>query len=55
MRQAWMPLLLHARKYLVRVNVRVMYRAMFLTIDEGVQDGHCTIRDSGVRVDLLED
>jgi len=26
-----------------------------LTVDEGVEDGHGAVRDTGIRVDLLED
>jgi hypothetical protein len=56
MQQAWMPQWRHARRCLeTGLGFEWGVRAWGHTVDERVQDGHSTVGDTGVRVDLLED
>jgi hypothetical protein len=56
MQQALMPQLRRARRclkiYESKLNVNLISSAH--TVDERVQDGHGTVGDTSVRVDLLE-
>lgn len=35
--------------------LRTLRWFIMLTVDEGVEDGHCTVGDTGIWVDLLQD
>ena len=52
-----MPQLPRARRYLCHaIRTRDAISALdWLTVDEGVQDGHGTVGYTGIGVDLLED
>lgn len=56
MRQAWRPRWRRARRCLNLQSVlKRVVKGETRTVDEGVQDGHGTVGDTGVGVDLLED
>lgn len=55
--QAWKPRWQRARRYLVMSETctgSLIWR-FDLTVDKRVQDRHGTVRNTGIRVDLLED
>jgi len=56
MQQAWKPQLPRARRYLSHVldSDDASEVGRYHTIDEGVQDGHGTVGDTGIWVNLLE-
>lgn len=50
------PQLRRARRYLIDVRrLSARWESRILTVDERVQDGHGTVGDTSVGVDLLED
>ena len=50
-----MPQWRHARRCLCHVRLSAKYASWTrLTVDERVQDGHCSVGDTSVRVNLLE-